>query len=74
MSNTYTEKLVDVLEYLREVWETDCYSLGVFHNAYSEVIPRLENILSEMLSEPESLESDRKTFIAYMDRKEQEEN
>jgi hypothetical protein len=74
MSDTYIEKLVDVLEYLGERIDNDNSWLGASADAYEDVVNRLENLLSEMLSGPESIQSDRKTFIAYMGRKKQGEN
>jgi hypothetical protein len=84
MSDTYPEKLVDLLEYLNkrmtqaqgapvqdESWLTNSEVSGF---AYEDVVESLEDLLEDMLSRSRASENDRETFASYKTRKEQGEN
>jgi hypothetical protein len=84
MSDTYTEKLVDLLEYLNkrmvtanwdpvedESWLTNSEVSGF---AYEDAVESLEEVLEDMLSRSRASENDRETFTSYKTRKEQGEN
>jgi hypothetical protein len=80
MSDTYTEKLVDLLEYLNkrmvtanwdpvedESWLTNSEVSGF---AYEDAVESLEEVLEDMLSRSRASENDRETFASYKTRKE----
>jgi hypothetical protein len=84
MSDTYPEKLVDLLEYLNkrmtqaqgapvqdESWLTNSEVSGF---AYEDAVESLEDLLEDMLSRSRASENDRETFASYKTRKEQGEN
>tara|TARA_R110000822_G_scaffold839_11_gene3720 strand:+ start:6624 stop:6860 length:237 start_codon:yes stop_codon:yes gene_type:complete len=73
MSDTYTEKLVDVLEYFNKQVsraEKDVVDDPYFSEAcaYEDAVETLENLLEDMLSRHRASDNDRETFAAYKAR------